>query len=210
MLNATCKRYNLPSLDFNFICSQLLYKLYKGEKEVKALSKIANVIGVTFEEHNSEEDALMSMLTLKYLVADSGLTVDELLKKYHIRIGSNVNFELTRPVSLDGQLSKKHLTQVAVEKIKEYAKTVKKTSNVYKDKVFCIARSLEVGGTDTLYQVVKTIVAGGGRYSSKLVKCSVYVKSDDPTDQDIMREKRVDELVSQGLVQVVSIKDLLN
>ena len=97
-----------------------------------------------------------------------------------------------------------------LEKIKEYAKTVKKTSNVYKDKVFCLARSLEVGQTDTLYQVVKTIVAGGGRYSSKLVKCNVYVKSDDPTDQDIMREKRVDELVSQGLVQVVSIKDLLN
>ena len=210
MLNAACKRYNLPSLNFNFICSQLLYKLYKGEKDVKALGKIANVIGVTFEEHNSEEDALMSMLTLKYLVQESGLTVEQLLKKYHIRIGSNVDFELTRSVTLDGQLSKKHLTQIAVEKIKEYAKTVKKTSNIYKDKVFCLARSLEVGGTEQLYTVVQAIVAGGGKYSSKLVKCNVYVKGEDPTDQDIMREKRVDELVAQGLVTVVTVNDLIN
>ena len=210
MLNATCKRYNLPSLDFNFICSQLLYKLYKGEKEVKALSKIANVIGVTFLEHNSEEDALMSMLTLKYLVQDSGLTVQQLIEKYHVRIGSNVNFELVRPVSLDGQLSKKHLTQIAVDKIKEYAKTVKKTSNIYKDKVFCLARSLEVSDEPQLYQVVHAIVAGGGRYSSKLVKCNVYVKSNNPIDQDVMREKRVDELVSQGLVTVMSIDQILN
>lgn len=210
MLNAACKRYNLPSLNFNFICSQLLYKLYKGEKDVKALGKIANVIGVTFEEHNSEEDALMSMLTLKYLVQESGLTVEQLLKKYHIRIGSNVDFELTRSVTLDGQLSKKHLTQIAVEKIKEYAKTVKKTSNIYKDKVFCLARSLEVGGTEQLYKVVQAIVAGGGKYSSKLVKCNVYVKGEDPTDQDIMREKRVDELVAQGLVTVVTVNDLIN
>ena len=210
MLNAACKRYNLPSLNFNFICSQLLYKLYKGEKDVKALGKIANVIGVTFEEHNSEEDALMSMLTLKYLVQESGLTVEQLLKKYHIRIGCNVDFELTRSVTLDGQLSKKHLTQIAVEKIKEYAKTVKKTSNIYKDKVFCLARSLEVGGTEQLYKVVQAIVAGGGKYSSKLVKCNVYVKGEDPTDQDIMREKRVDELVAQGLVTVVTVNDLIN
>ncbi len=209
MLNATCERYKLPSLNFNFICSQLLYKLYKGEKEVKALGKIADALGITFNQHNSEEDAFMSMMTLKYLVEDSGLTVHQLLEKYHVRIGSNVDFELTRSVSLDGQLSKKRLTQVAVEKIKEFAKTVKKTSNVHKNKVFCLARSLEVSDSETLYKVVEKIVAGGGRYSSKLIKCNAYVKSDAPTDQDVMREKRVEELASQGLVQIVTINQIL-
>ncbi len=209
MLNATCKHYRLPSLNFNFICSQLLYKLYKGEKDVKALGKIADNLGITFNQHNSEEDAYMSLMTLKYLVEDSGLTVPQLLEKYHIRIGSNVDFELTRSVTLDGQLSKKHLTQVAVEKIKTYAKTVKKTSALYKDKVFCLARSLEVSDSDILYDVVKKIISGGGRYSSKLLKCNVYVKNDIVTEQDVMREKRIDELVEQGAVTVVTIKDIL-
>ena len=87
MLNAACTRYHLPSIDFDFVCSQLLYRLYRGEKDVKGLNKIANDLGVTFTQHNSEEDAYVSLLTLKFLVEDSGMTVDELLEKYHVRKG---------------------------------------------------------------------------------------------------------------------------
>ena len=112
MLNATCERYHLPSINFEFICSQLLYKLYRGDKEVRGLDKIANEIGISFHQHNSEEDAYASMLTLKYLTEDSGLTVEELLAKYRVRKGSNYNFELTRPVSLLGQISKKMRKQI--------------------------------------------------------------------------------------------------
>ena len=140
MLNAACRRYRLPSIDFTFICSQLLYKLYKGEKDVKALSKIAAELNVTYHEHNSEDDAWMSLMTLKYLVKDSGLTVFELVEKFHVRLGSNNNFELTRAVSLDGQVSKKRLTQIAVDKIKTFAQTLKPQRAQYKNFVFCLAR----------------------------------------------------------------------
>ena len=209
MLNKASLRYRLPSINFEFICSQLLYKLYKDEKEVKALNKIADELGVTFTQHNSEEDAYVSMLTLKYLVADSGLTVEELLEKYHVRKGVNSNFELSRPVSLLGQVSKKKLTQVAIEKIKEYVSTVERTSNEYDNLAFCLARSLELSDSDELYAVVKTIVQKGGRYTAKLFKGNVYVRVSSPTDQDVMREKRVEELYEQGLLKVVTIQDIL-
>ena len=209
MLNKACERYRLPSINFEFICSQLLYRLYKGEKEVKALNKIADDLGVTFHQHNSEEDAYVSLLTLKYLVQDSGLTVDELLAKYHVRKGSNNNFELSRPVSLEGQVSKKKLTQVAIERIKEYVSTVKKTSNEYRNEAFCLARSLELSDSDELYEVLKTIVQRGGRYTAKLFKGNIYVASNNPTEQDVMREKRVAELSEQGLLKVVTIQDIL-
>ena len=81
--------------------------MYKGEREVKALSKIAAEIGVEFAQHNSEEDAYATMMTLKYLTQDSGLTAEELLEKYRVRKGVNKDFEMSRPVSLDGQVSKK-------------------------------------------------------------------------------------------------------
>lgn len=100
------QRYRLPSINFRFICTQLLYKLYKGEKDVKALSKIAAELGITYHEHNSEDDAWMSLQTLKYLVGESNLSVEQLLQKYRVRIGSNENFQLVRPVSLEGQVSK--------------------------------------------------------------------------------------------------------
>ncbi len=209
MLNATCKHYNLPSFNFTFLCSQLLYKLYKGEKDVKALSKIAADLDVTYQEHNSEEDAWMSLMTMKYLVQDSGLTVDQLVGKFHVRYGSNKNFELVRPASLEGQVSKKRLTQVAVEKIKNFIPTVAKKGSAWGGKVFCLARSLELSDSEVLYEVVRKIVENGGKYSSKLLKCNVYVKNDVMTEQDKMRENRVQELVSQGLMEMVEIGDIL-
>ena len=209
MLNKACERYHLPCINFEFICSQLLYRLYKGEKEVKALNKIADELGVTFNQHNSEEDAYVSMLTLKYLVESSGLTVNELLEKYHIRKGTNYNFQMSRPVTLEGQVSKKKLTQVAIDRIKEYISSVKKVSNEYSNMAFCLARSLELSDSDELYAVVKTIVEKGGRYTAKLFKGNVYVAVDSPTEQDVMREKRVEELHEQGLLQIVTIKDIL-
>ena len=210
MLNAVCARYHLPSIDFDFICSQLLYKLYRGDKEVKGLNKIANDLGITFRQHNSEEDAFVSMLTLKFLVEDSGLSVDELLLKYQVRKGSNANFELTRPVSLMGQVSKKKHTQLAIEKIKDYASTVKKTSNGYAGKSFCLARSLELSDSDELYAVVDAIVSRGGRYATKLFKGNYYVLSNtEASEVDVMREKRVDELHEQGLIQKVTINQVL-
>ena len=209
MLNKACERYRLPSIDFEFICSQLLYKLYKGEKEVKALSKIADELGVTFQQHNSEEDAYVSMLTLKYLVDSSGLSVNELLDKYRVRKGVNSNFVMTRPVSIEGQVSKKKLTQVAIERIKEYNSTVQKTSAEYRNKAFCLARSLELSDSQQLYAILTKVIQKGGRYTAKLMKGNVYVASDKPTEQDVMREKRVTELVEQGLIKVVTIEDVL-
>ena len=209
MLNKACQRYQLPSINFDFICSQLLYKLYKGDKEVKGLSKIADDLGVTFNQHNSEEDAYVSMLTLKYLVESSGLTVDELLDKYHVRKGANKDFELTRPVSLNGQVSAKKLTQVAIERIKQYVSSVKKVSDEYNDRVFCLARSLELSDSEMLYEVLTKIVEKGGRYTAKLFKGNVYVCSPSPTAQDAMREKRVEELSEQGLLKAVTVQDIL-
>ena len=110
MLNETCKHYRLPSINFNFVCSQLLYKMNKGEKEVKALNKIANELQLNYREHNSEDDAWMSLMTVKYLCEQTNQTLDQLLQQYQIRIGSNTNFEIVRPASLLEQVSKKSVT----------------------------------------------------------------------------------------------------
>ncbi|MEG1711075.1 MAG: hypothetical protein RR316_04650, partial [Clostridia bacterium] len=56
MINAACKHYGLPSINFKFICSQLLFKLFTNAKEVRALNKIAEEIEVEFNFHSSDED----------------------------------------------------------------------------------------------------------------------------------------------------------
>ena len=121
MLNAACKKYGLPCINFRFICSQLLYKLYTGATEVRALNKIADDIGVTFNFHSSDEDARVSMMTLKYLTEKTGLTVNGLLEKFSVRIGENNDFTLTRTVSLAENLPKKkkqyHYSKSVREKV---------------------------------------------------------------------------------------------
>lgn len=209
MLNAACVRYNLPCINFEFADSQLLYKLYKGDKEVKSLHKIAADIGVEFVEHNSEEDAYATMLTLKYLVNASGLTARQLMDKYRVRMGSNRNFELTRPASLDGQVSKKRVTQVAWDKIKKYASAIEKTGDKFKDVAFALSRSLELSDDETLYKVVDIVIQNGGRYTTKLAKCKIYVYGDVTSEQDVARERRVNELVEQGLVTKINAKQFI-
>ncbi len=209
MLNKACERYRLPGIDFEFICTQLLYRLYKGESAVKGLGKIADEIGLEFCQHNSEEDAYASMMTLKYLVEQSGMSVEELMEKYRVRRGSNVNMQLTRPVSLEGQVSKKHVTQQAIERIKEYVGGVRRTGSDYKNKAFCLSRSLELSGGEALFAVLDKIAQNGGRYTAKLFKGNYYVTDGQRSEADVMREKRVGELVEQGLMKVISVEDVL-
>lgn len=210
MLNAACDRYKLPGIDFRFVCSQLLYKMYRGDKDVKGLNKIAADIGVEFQQHNSEEDAYASMMTMKFLVGDSGLSVDELLDKYRIRFGTNVNKQLFRPVSLLGQVSKKQITQVAVQRIRDYCATMPKHDNAWCGKAFALTRSLEQSDSHELWEVVTAIASHGAKYCSKLAKCNVYVATDKPTPTDVNRQVHVARMEEQGLLKVVSVADVLN
>lgn len=210
MLNAACDRYKLPGIDFRFVCSQLLYKMYRGDKDVKGLNKIAADIGVEFQQHNSEEDAYASMMTMKFLVGDSGLSVDELIDKYRIRFGTNVNKQLFRPVSLLGQVSKKQITQIAVQRIRDYCATMPKHDNAWGNKAFALARSLEQSDSHELWAVVTAIASHGAKYCSKLAKCNVYVATDKPTPTDVNRQVHVARMEEQGLLKVVSVADVLN
>lgn len=210
MLNAACRHYGLPSIDFEFLCTQLLYRLYTGGKEVRALSKIAADLGIEYMEHNSEDDAWMSLMTLKFLVEDSKMSTSQLVSKYHVRRGSNENFQLNRPITLEGQIPKKAVTQKATEKIKTFAQTVDVQKNIFENTVFCLARSLELSDTETLYSTVKRIVENGGVYSSKLSKCRIYIKNSTPIEQDLMRENRVANLVEEGQTLVVSVESFLS
>ncbi len=129
MLNAACKKYGLACINFRFICTQLLYRLYTEAKEVRALNKIADEIGLTFNFHSSDEDARMSMMTLKYLTEKTGLSPEELLKKYDVRIGENKDFNITRTVSLTENKPKKKKYYHYSKKARENAGSSEKQEN---------------------------------------------------------------------------------
>lgn len=214
MLNSACKHNKLPCINFEFICSQLLFKLYRGDKDVRGLDKIADELGIRFEHHASDEDALASMLTLKYLCRDSGLSVDELLEKYNVRRGINKNFVVTRTVTLSGQISKKHITTEAIKAISEYIRTNRLRSSPqgsFSGQLVSLSRALECSGSETLHEVLRHIYECGGQYTAKISKGKIYVKLEgEQSDTDTMREGYLSNLIDKGMdCEVLTVKEFL-
>lgn len=203
MLNAACKKYRLPCIDFRFICTQLLYKCYKNDKNVMGLDKIADELGLTFQQHFSDEDAYMSLMTLRFLCKSTGKNAAELMELFHVRYGENRDFEMTRPVSLDGQISKKKITQLAVENIKREVALLKKSGARKKGGSLCgktcaLSRDLEIADHDVWQPIVAKIVAEGGEYTPRASKCDVYFFSGGLSETSNMREKFLKTRVERG------------
>lgn len=94
MLNAATKKYNLEKFEFKFFCSQMLYRLFKGDKNNKSLDKIATELNEQFTHHHCEEDVLMSLKTIRYICNSLNLTIEEVLRKYHINLGESKKEEV--------------------------------------------------------------------------------------------------------------------
>lgn len=214
MLNAACKKYRLPCINFRFVCSQLIYKCFKEDKNVMGLDKIADELGLSFQQHFSDEDALMSLLTLKFLCEKTGLDTDGLMAKYHLRWGENKNFELTRPVSVSGQVSKKKITQVAVEKIKREISRLKKRKgrgDGLKGRVCALSRELEISDGQKWLPIIEKIVSEGGEYTAKIGRCDLYIHDGSIGEPSKMREKFLYARIDRGeKVEVVRAEDFLS
>lgn len=214
MLNAATKKYKLPCIDFEFICSQLLYKCFKGDVNVKGLDKIADELSLKFQQHFSDEDALMSMLTLKFLCQTTNKTVDQLLDFYHVRRGQNQNFEITRSVSISGQLSKKKVTRSAIEKIKKKTaqlnKCKLKKGSKLKGKLIALSRDLEVAEECVWAPVIEKIVREGGEYTARVGRCDYYVACDSHSESSANRERYLKMRIDKGdEVKLLSAQEFL-
>lgn len=213
MLNKTCLHYKLPCINFEFICSQLLFRLFKKEKDVRALNKIAEEIGFCFKPHSSDEDALASLMTLKYLVNVTGKSVDELLKDYNVRVGVNRNFDMTRTVSLTGQLSKNKITKQAVAKIFDFItkNRLKPKTNLFKNQLFCLSRGIEAGDEELCQKIISCIYVNGGQYTAKACKCDWYLTGESDLSQNDKQRLNYIKSLNKGSkpIKVLSAADFL-
>lgn len=212
MLNAACRKYKLPCINFKYFCTQLLFKMYKAEKDVRALIKIANEIGVEFTEHLAEDDALVSLLTLKYLLNVNECDVGQLLNKYAIRIGVNKDFEVIRCVSLNGQVSKSSITKQMQEMItkskEEFERNNKlKVSEKFNGYIFSMCSKIAFSCIDDTIEYIKRIYSLGGKYTNRLGKCTHYIHIDSNNNGDNMKYKHILQLIEKGSsVQIIDLQ----
>jgi len=215
MLNKTCQHYDLPSINYDFYCTQLFFRLFKGEKDVRSLEKIANEINIIFTPHTADDDAYASLMTLKYLTETTGKNLLQLAQKYNVRVGNNTDFVMTRTVSLDGQLSKKNITKQALLQIINYIadQHVSPTTKAMQGKLFCLSRQIELADKSIWQPIIDVIYYHGGQYTTKPGKCDFYVTLNDnpPTGTEVARMRYVDTVIAEGKpIKKLTIKEFFD
>jgi len=181
MLQAVCRKYRLPAFEFEFVCTQMLYKFHTGKRTAQSLADIAREMEKEFRNHRADEDAEMSYLTLKYIVEDTGRTLPELIEGYNIKPGRIKRDEIRdifctlNAVGADKESKKGKKILLNEFKRKVRRQPDKVFEGRFKGQRVCFDEALEIEDIDMTRDVIRHIVNGGGRYTSSVCECNIFV-----------------------------------
>jgi len=181
MLQAVCRKYRLPPFEFEFLCTQMLYRYHTHKNKMQSLADIAAELNEEFINHRADEDAHMSYLTLKRITDESGKNLPELVEEYNVKPGKIKN----------GEIKEIFCVKNAVGADKESKKGRKLLLNEFKrkvrrqpDKAFegwfkglrvCFDEALEIEDIDLTRDAIRYVTNGGGRYTSSVCECNIFV-----------------------------------
>lgn len=92
-ISYSCKRYQLPLIEFKFFDVQKFEKLINSRKNPSGLDSLIknyNLKELTY--HRSDDDALMTMEVYKNLLQEKDLTINDIEKKYPICFDTTTHF----------------------------------------------------------------------------------------------------------------------
>lgn len=95
-LNLESNRFELPSFAFRFTDTQFIYMTRTGDfSKQLGLGAIAEALGVEFTAHRAVDDAYATMRVAQAMCEEEGVTLPQLLEKYHITLGEIKDYEIT-------------------------------------------------------------------------------------------------------------------
>lgn len=188
-LNLETRRFKLPSFNFTFSDSQLIFMTHVDDfSHQSGLEHIANTLGVEFTPHRAVDDAYATMKIIEAMCNAHNCTFPELIKKLNIAPGKIENYQISRPQSKGfkrfNAQKKEARAERSQKRIKFFnnlsRKRVNKKGGTLKDKTITFSRAIE---DDIVISIplVDKIYAAGGKYSQKLDSCNLYVAAEDDT-----------------------------
>ena len=204
-LNLETRRYHLPSFRFSFADTQVIYmamtETFDRQTGLEALTKIFEI---DYTPHRAADDAYATMRVAQEMCEHDGCSVEELLKKYGVRLGKIAGGQYSACVS---QRRSEYLAEKRREKRERgerrskfndfvYGYRVRPQSSELKGKRFSFSRSIE---EDVPFAkgLVKEIVKRGGKYSLKLSGCNVFVAGEE---DDSPRAQSAEKLCREGQI----------
>ena len=193
-VNDECKRYNLPKFDIKAWDVQDFYRQINGTKENKSLKKLVDEFNIDigcFEEHNSRDDAEMTMLVAKAMCDKLAVSMSDLIKM------CDKSFVQAR--------DRKEKTDKDLFSVK-----LKVLANKYPDrytwKAICLSDTIKEDSVEDRLKLIEAIFEAGYNYETKISNCSIFVtgnsygKRDKSCDYNI-RERGLD-------IKKISISEL--
>ncbi len=186
-LNLETRRFKLPSFEFSFQDSQLLFMTHINDFSRQfGLEHIANALGVEFTPHRAADDAYATMRIVEALCKVNDCAVEELPKLLNVSPGKIARYQITRPQSkgfkrynAEKRAAKNERSQKRIRFYNNLSrKRVNRSGGVLKGKTVTFSRALEDDITVSI-PLVDKIYASGGRYSPKLDGCTLYISAED-------------------------------
>ncbi len=181
-INAACKINTIRPFDFYYVDTQILFSIYKGITGVMSLDKIAEEIGVEFNHHRADEDAKLSLLTLKYICEKEGVTFEELIASYEATIGVNeggviTNFVSKKCISQAPSITSKNSKRRILSMFEPEAvdsSLIDKNNDLYHKRVF-INRDIMIEDIDLTRAILNKMAKLGAKLATYVNKCDIYV-----------------------------------
>lgn len=205
-LNDACDKFNLPRLEYEYIDIQLLYRLLNPEENSIGLKTLAERYSISYLEHRSDEDALVSLQILKAFLAEKQYSYTRLLREYDVRYGVNTQNGYHAPYSVAQFRREKGLTvsrRLQNYILGEYLNTLPKKR---RGDVYCFSYAVERNDSYMQRTLINRIYSNGNSFSRDADICNVYVKSiEDETGDDRLQQLRQ---TSKRLKRVITLSTL--
>lgn len=212
-LELETNRFKLPSFNFEFSDSQLMYMTATEDFTRQfGLEYITSQLGVEFTPHRAADDAYATMRVVQALCVKYGCNVSELEQKLGIVRGRVRGHRIIQPTSEKfsqyrekTEREKKERSERRVRFYIHLSRCKKRKGGKLAGKVFNFSRPLE-DDTDSSLALVDEIYANGGTYTQRQSQCNVYVREEGDTT---VRTKNAENAECISVISPVELKELL-
>ncbi len=212
-LNLETKRYKLPSFNFRFFDTQIIYMTMSKTFDRQAgLDKLTELFKIEFKAHCAADDAYATMRVAQAMCEENNCSLLELLKKYEINFGEIKDYNFKNCSSKE---SEEYHAKRAKEKEKREEIRADFNNFVCRSKIrsetrelygvrYNFARSIEEN-LSLSKRLIKEIWRRGGRYSLRLNGATIYISDSNDENVRALAAKKMQE---EGLIKIIDLQTL--
>lgn len=212
-LNLETRRFKLPSFDFKFIDTQLLFMSYVNDfSRQYGLEEIAEKLKVRYTPHRAAEDAYATSRILCAMCRKKKCSVEKLMHVYGYTPGKIENYTITAPLSSAYRHYIKEKNKIKNARARARAKFTVKLSRMKTveggklgGKTFMFTRVLE-DDVKTSIPLVEAIYAAGGTYTREAENCNCFVRAEEDVSA---RFQEMQEKQNAVIIDMDGLKELL-